>query len=147
MSSCVLIVEDDEQVRVLAESFLQGEGHETLSAATLDQAIALLEGDKQIHLLFVDLGIQGDPEAGLKIASMAVEKRPELKVLYTSARRHRRHDRSFRRKFRLSAQAIYNRSAHISAAGKLQLEAQLADVDYYDIISGMCFTSRPQTAA
>jgi DNA-binding NtrC family response regulator len=84
LSSCVLIVEDDDQVRVLAESFLQGEGHETLSAATLDQAIALLEGDKKIHLLFVDLGMQGDPEAGLKLASMAVEKRPELKVLYTS---------------------------------------------------------------
>jgi DNA-binding NtrC family response regulator len=82
--SSVLIVEDDEQVRVLAESFLQGEGHETLSAATLDQAIALLESDKKIHLLFVDLGIQGDPEAGLKLASVAVEKRPELKVLYTS---------------------------------------------------------------
>ena len=66
------------------KSFLQGEGHETLSAATLDQAIALLEGDKKIHLLFVDLGIHGDPEAGLKLASMGVEKRPELKVLYTS---------------------------------------------------------------
>jgi two-component system, cell cycle sensor histidine kinase and response regulator CckA len=84
LSSCVLVVEDDEQVRVLAESFLQGEGHETLSAATIDQAIAVLEGDKRIHLLFVDLGIQGDPEAGLKLASRAVEKRPELKVLYTS---------------------------------------------------------------
>ena len=84
LASCVLIAEDDEQVRVLAESFLQGEGHETLSASTIDQAIALLEGDKEIHLLFVDLGMQGDPEAGLKLATIAVEKRPELKVLYTS---------------------------------------------------------------
>jgi DNA-binding NtrC family response regulator len=80
----VLIVEDDEQVRVLAESFLQGEGHETLSAATFDQTTALLEGDARIDLLFVDLSIQGDAEAGLKLASMAVEKRPKLKVLYTS---------------------------------------------------------------
>jgi DNA-binding NtrC family response regulator len=80
----VLIVEDDEQVRVLAESFLQGEGHETLSAATFDQAMALLEGEARIDLLFVDLGIQGDAEAGLKLASMAAEERPELKVLYTS---------------------------------------------------------------
>jgi hypothetical protein len=28
--------------------------------------------------------MQGDPEAGLKLATIAVEKRPELKVLYTS---------------------------------------------------------------
>jgi len=41
----VLIVEDEDQVRVLAESFLQGEGHTTLSAATVDQAVALLESD------------------------------------------------------------------------------------------------------
>jgi DNA-binding response OmpR family regulator len=34
----VLIVEDDEQVRVLAESVLQGEGFATLSAGTVEQA-------------------------------------------------------------------------------------------------------------
>jgi CheY-like chemotaxis protein len=60
----VLIVEDDEQIRVTAESFLGGEGHEALSAATFDQAIALLEGDTRIDLLLMDLGIQGDAEAG-----------------------------------------------------------------------------------
>jgi hypothetical protein len=37
----ILIVEDDEQVRVLAESILQEHGHTTLSADTLEQAIAL----------------------------------------------------------------------------------------------------------
>lgn len=81
----VLVVEDEEQVRVLAESFLQGEGHTTLSAATEEQALALLEGQDTIDLLFVDLTIQGDPEAGAALASRAVELRPDLKVLYTSA--------------------------------------------------------------
>ena len=80
----VLIVEDEDQVRVLAESFLQGEGHTTLSAATVDQAVALLESEDPIDVLFADVTIQDGPEAGLALASKAVERRPELKVLYTS---------------------------------------------------------------
>jgi DNA-binding NtrC family response regulator len=82
--SVVLVVEDEEQVRVLAESFLQGEGHKTLSAATTEQALVLLEGDEPIDLMFIDLVMQSDPEAGLKVATKAAEIRPNLKVLYTS---------------------------------------------------------------
>jgi two-component system cell cycle sensor histidine kinase/response regulator CckA len=81
----VLIVEDEEQVRVLAESYLQGEGHTTLSAGTVEQALAVLESTEPIKLLFVDLTLQGNLEAGLSLASKAVELRPDLKVLYTSA--------------------------------------------------------------
>ena len=81
----VLIVEEEEQVRVLAESFLQGEGHTTLSAGTVEQALALLESTEPIDLLFTDLTLQGDPEAGLTLATKAVELRPDLKVLYTAA--------------------------------------------------------------
>ena len=71
-------------MRVLADSFLQVEGNKTLSAATVQQALALIEGDETIDLLFVDLKIQDDVEGGLKLAKKAVEARPNLKVLYTS---------------------------------------------------------------
>ena len=80
----ILIVEDEEQVRVLADSFLQAEGNKTLSAATIEQALALIEGEVPVDLLFVDLKIQDDVEGGLKLAKKAVEARPNLKVLYTS---------------------------------------------------------------
>src|SRR5262249_51937537 len=80
----ILIVEDEEQVRVLADSFLQSAGDETLSAATIEQALVLIEGDKPVDLLFVQLKIQDDVEGGLKLAKKAVEARPNLKVLYTS---------------------------------------------------------------
>jgi DNA-binding NtrC family response regulator len=82
--SVILIVEDEEQVRVLAESFLQTEGNKTLSAATIEQALVLIEGEEPVDLLFVDLKIQDDVEGGLKLAKKAVEARPKLKVLYTS---------------------------------------------------------------
>src|SRR5262249_9797033 len=80
----ILFVEDEEQVRVLAESFLQTAGHKTLSAGSIDQALALLGGPEPIDLLFTGLIIQGDSEAGLALAAKAVEMRPGLKVLYTS---------------------------------------------------------------
>ena len=81
----LLVVEDDEQVRVLVESFLEAGGHKTLSAATIEQALALLENEQhQIDLMVTDLNLQSDPEAGLKLANKAVELRPNLKVLYTS---------------------------------------------------------------
>jgi DNA-binding NtrC family response regulator len=81
----VLIVEDEEQVRVLAESILQEHGYETLSASTLEQAIALLEGDHKVELLFTDLGLQEDLQAGLSLAQEA-NKRAQggLPVLYTT---------------------------------------------------------------
>ena len=80
----ILLVEDEEQVRVLAESFLQTAGHTTRSAGSIEQTLALLASAEPIDLLFVDLNLKGESEAGLSLAAKAVEMRPELKVLYTS---------------------------------------------------------------
>jgi CheY-like chemotaxis protein len=57
--AAILLVADEEQVRVLAESFLQTVGHTTLSAGSVEQALALLAGPEPIDLLFTDLIIQG----------------------------------------------------------------------------------------
>jgi two-component system cell cycle sensor histidine kinase/response regulator CckA len=80
----VLIVEDEEPLRVLPESIIQDRGHTTLSASTLEQAIALLEGDQTVELLFTDLGLHDDMQAGLKAAQEAVKRVPNLPVLYTT---------------------------------------------------------------
>ena len=82
----ILVVEDDEQVRVLVESFLADEGHHTLSASTAEEAIALLEGGAKVDLLFVDITLHGDIHGGLTLAQRVVEARPDLKVLYTTGR-------------------------------------------------------------
>jgi two-component system cell cycle sensor histidine kinase/response regulator CckA len=74
---------DEDQVRVLSESFLQTTGH-TKSAGSIEQALALLSSPEPIDLLFIDLNLKGESEAGLSLAVQAVETRPELKVLYTS---------------------------------------------------------------
>ena len=46
--ACVLIVEDEDQVHVLADSYLQQQGHKTFSASTIDGALALLDGDQDV---------------------------------------------------------------------------------------------------
>jgi CheY-like chemotaxis protein len=60
--SVILIVEDDEQVRVLAESVLRDAGCEVLAATALEGAQALLNSDQLIDLLFVDVNLGGDLE-------------------------------------------------------------------------------------
>jgi DNA-binding NtrC family response regulator len=82
----VLLVEDDDQVRLVVESYLEELGHKVLSAGTPQEALALLNTAPQIDLLFTDVDLTGDREAGLKLAWEAVERRPNLKVLYTSGR-------------------------------------------------------------
>ena len=80
----VLIVEDEAQVLMLAESYLQEHGHQTLSASTVTGATTLLNGDDQIDLLFTDIGLQDDLEAGLRLAASTIERRPAMKVLYAT---------------------------------------------------------------
>ena len=80
----VLIVEDEAQVLMLAESYLQEHGHQTLSASTVTGATTLLDGPDEIDLLFTDIGLQDDLEAGLKLAADAIERRPGMKVLYAT---------------------------------------------------------------
>jgi len=85
----ILVVEDEEQVRVLAESVLQELGHRTLSAANVDQALALVRAEPSIELLFTDINLADDAEAGLvhpglELAQQALRLRPELRVLYTT---------------------------------------------------------------
>jgi DNA-binding NtrC family response regulator len=80
----VLIVEDEDQVRVLAESYLREQGHQTVSAATAEEALAVFEVVDRIDVVFTDVILKGDVHAGLELAKQAVERQPDLKVLFTT---------------------------------------------------------------
>lgn len=56
----VLVVEDEDQVRVLAESYLEEQGHAVLSAGTPTGALAILEKSDGVDLLFTDLDLKSD---------------------------------------------------------------------------------------
>jgi len=81
----VLIVEDEESLRVLAESSIQELGYQTLSAGGPEQALALL-AENDVDILFADLSMGDDIEAGLKLGRAATELKPALAVLYSTGR-------------------------------------------------------------
>src|SRR5437899_12512949 len=65
----VLVVEDEPTVRALAESIIEALGYMILSAANAREAIALLEQDEPIDILFTDINMPDGPDAidGLKL--------------------------------------------------------------------------------
>jgi CheY-like chemotaxis protein len=85
-STTVLVVEDEPTVRALAESMIEALGYMVLSAANAREAIALLEQDEPIDILFTDINLPDGPDAidGLELARKAVELRPSLRVIYTT---------------------------------------------------------------
>jgi CheY-like chemotaxis protein len=82
----VLVVEDEPTVRTLAESIIETLGHTILSAANAREAIALLDQDEPIDILFTDINLPDGPDAidGLELAWKAVELCRGLRVIYTT---------------------------------------------------------------
>lgn len=81
----VLIVEDEAQVLMLAESYLAEHGYDAHSASSVAEALAVLDSDAPVDILFTDLGLSHDgPQAGLDLAKQATERRSNLRVLYTT---------------------------------------------------------------
>ena len=78
----VLIVEDDEQVRMLAESILQDVGRDGLGRDRDGSA----RNHEKIDALFVDVTLPDHHEAGLELAEAAAKTRPGLPVIYTTGR-------------------------------------------------------------
>ena len=82
----VLVAEDEATVRALAESIIGELGYATFSAANAREALALLEDGAPITLLFTDINMPDPPDGidGLELARVAVERRPGLRVIYTT---------------------------------------------------------------
>ena len=71
----VLVV---EQVRVLADSYLEEQGHQVLSAGTGWRA-RNSASIATVDLLFTDLDLKGDVHAGIELAKAAVKLHPQLR--------------------------------------------------------------------
>jgi len=79
----VLLVEDDEQVRKLAETLLMRLGYTVIVASCGDEALRVLQSHHgPVHLLLTDVVMPG--LNGNELFARAVELHPELKVLYMS---------------------------------------------------------------
>jgi CheY-like chemotaxis protein len=79
----VLIVEDEAMIRLNAALMLNDAGFDTVEAASAHEAIALLESNKQIRIVFTDINLPGSMD-GLRLASAIRYRWPPIELILTS---------------------------------------------------------------
>jgi CheY-like chemotaxis protein len=83
-SESVLVVEDDQDVRTFTVNSLRDLGYSVLEAADAAAALDIIRRERDIALLFTDLGLP-DGMDGKALAERARQVQPGLKVLITTA--------------------------------------------------------------
>jgi PAS domain S-box-containing protein len=79
----ILVVEDDPDVREMIVGILSDLGYRTLVAANGPEALAILDRDHSVDLLFTDI-VMPAGMSGTELARQASRLRPDLKVLLSS---------------------------------------------------------------
>jgi CheY-like chemotaxis protein len=82
-SEVVLVVEDDPDVRDYTVEMVGNLGYSVLSAPDGASALRLLDSNREVSLVFTDIGLPGGMN-GRQLAEQALRRRPRLKVLYTT---------------------------------------------------------------
>jgi PAS domain S-box-containing protein len=78
----ILLVEDDDRVRHLTAEMLEELGYRVLAAANSAEALALLDQNSDVDLLFTDIVMPGIN--GRQLADEALKRRPALNVLFAT---------------------------------------------------------------
>ncbi len=83
-SECILVVEDEDHVRVLTAAVLRKSGYRVLEAASAKAALAVFQDhSSEINLLFTDIMMPGGL-LGNELAARLQAAKPSLPVLLTS---------------------------------------------------------------
>jgi PAS domain S-box-containing protein len=79
----ILLVEDEDPVRMLAREFLESKGYQVLEAATGSEALRISAAHAgPIHLLMTDVVMPG--MGGRELAEQLILQRPQTRVIYMS---------------------------------------------------------------
>jgi CheY-like chemotaxis protein len=81
----ILIVEDDQLLRLLTVDIVEGAGFVALQADNADEAVAILETRSDIALLLTDINMPGSMD-GLKLAHAVRNRWPPIKIIVVSSR-------------------------------------------------------------
>ena len=79
----ILVVEDDTLVRMHGTDILEDAGYEVLEAANADEALAILNEQQDVHVLFSDVDMPGSMD-GLDLARLVHKRWPHIHLLLTS---------------------------------------------------------------
>ena len=82
--AAVLVVEDEEVVRLDHCERLEQAGLTVYEAATADEALALLEAHPEVRVLITDVRMPGWM-SGIDLARQVEKRWPEISILVTSA--------------------------------------------------------------
>jgi CheY-like chemotaxis protein len=80
----VLVVEDEALVRVIALQAIQEAGFRAYAAANADEAIRVLERQRNIQVVFTDINMPGSMD-GITLAHRVHDRWPPVQVIVTSA--------------------------------------------------------------
>ncbi|PPD03227.1 MAG: histidine kinase, partial [Methylocystis sp.] len=78
----ILVVEDEDRMRSVAVAMFQDLGYSVLAAASAVEALALINANPEIDLLFTDI-VMPDMN-GRALAEEALRRRPDLKIVFTT---------------------------------------------------------------
>lgn len=81
-SETILVVEDDDDVRIYSTESLLELGYSVLESADGASALRMLERHPEVNLLFTDVGLPG--MNGRELVEQARQRRPGLRVLFTT---------------------------------------------------------------
>jgi PAS domain S-box-containing protein len=79
----VLVIDDEEPIRMLISDVLQEAGYHVLEAPDGPSGLKILQSDARIELLITDVGLPGGFN-GRQVADAARQTRPGLKVLFVT---------------------------------------------------------------
>ena len=82
-SECILVVEDDPNVREVSVSILRDHGYDVSEAANGEEAVDRLKTGTHFDLLFTDVVLPGGMN-GVEIAEAAKGLAPDIKIIYTT---------------------------------------------------------------
>lgn len=79
----ILVVEDEPFIRMVAVDVLATEGRVVLEAGCVEEALAVIDAEARIDLLFTDINMPGELD-GLDLAEIVYRRQPDLKLVVTS---------------------------------------------------------------
>ena len=83
---CVVLVDDEPYIRLLAGELLRDAGHRVVEFETATDAIAYCaDPEHEVLAVLTDINMPGE-EDGLDLAAYVVKARPEVAVIVTSGR-------------------------------------------------------------
>jgi two-component system nitrogen regulation response regulator NtrX len=83
MTSDILIVDDEADIRELVAGILQDEGHDTRTARDSDEALSAVVA-RQPNLIFLDIWLRDSRLDGLQLLDSLKQQHPELPIVMIS---------------------------------------------------------------